>query len=270
MEDDTWKEEEVSHWSPSQLCSDSPPSTTLSPAALLPANAALPHAMGPGALPGVANPLLFLLHRREERRKQEERWCEGKSPGASRPDSGRDLLSGLRQALASPMVTRQIQGQALPRSPGLCSSAFLSPSLLGADWGWQVACVAQSTREGQILRRVDLRLYGVGKLCKGAKGTEMVTEVTSSCPRTGWALVCAYTSVACKTHGEWGAYLFHQALGSGGPSSPPIPVSLCPPLMPKLPLSILSGPFFLFSLTSPSALWGLLPLLSAAPSSSAI
>lgn len=31
MEDDTWKEEEVSHWSPSQLCSDSPPSTTRSP-----------------------------------------------------------------------------------------------------------------------------------------------------------------------------------------------------------------------------------------------
>lgn len=95
MEDDTWKEEEVSHWSPSQLCPDSPPSTTLAPAALLPANAAFPHAVGPGALPGVANPLLSLLHRREERRKQEERWCEGKSPGASRPDSGRDLLSGL-------------------------------------------------------------------------------------------------------------------------------------------------------------------------------
>lgn len=30
MEEDTWKEKEVSHWPPSRLCSNSPPSTTLS------------------------------------------------------------------------------------------------------------------------------------------------------------------------------------------------------------------------------------------------
>lgn len=66
------------------------------------------------------------------------------------------------------------------------------------------------------------------------------------------------------------SYLFHQALESRGPSDPPMPiVSLCPPLMPKLPLSILSGPSFLFFLTSPSALWGLVLLLCAALSSSA-
>lgn len=45
-----------------------------------------------------------------------------------------------------------------------------------------MAWVAHSTGEGQILRRVDLGLYGTGKLCRGAKGTEMVTEVTSSYP----------------------------------------------------------------------------------------
>lgn len=72
------------------------------------------------------------------------------------------------------MVTRQIRGQALPGLPGLCSGAHLSPSLLRANWRWQVAWVARSTGEGQI--------FGTGKLCKGAKGTEMVTEVTSSCP----------------------------------------------------------------------------------------
>lgn len=54
------------------------------------------------------------------------------------------------------------------------------------------------------------------------------------------------------------SYLFHQALESRGPSAPPMPiVSLCPPLMPKLPLSILSGPSFLF-------FFSLLPLLSGA------
>lgn len=48
----------------------------------LPTDAAVPHPVGLGALPGVGNPLLFLLRRREEWRKQEERWCEGKPPGA--------------------------------------------------------------------------------------------------------------------------------------------------------------------------------------------
>lgn len=122
-----WKEEEeeASLWWPSQLCSQTayPPPPA---AALLGANAALPHPVGPGALPGVANALLSLLHRREERREQEERWCEGKSPGARRP------VPWQRPAVrpwASPGLTNgdmSDPGPSNPRAPRLCSRAHLS------------------------------------------------------------------------------------------------------------------------------------------------
>lgn len=167
--EDKWKEkeeeeekEEASPWWPSQLCSqtDYPP---LLSAALLRANAALPHPVGLGALPGVANAVLSLLHRREEWREQEERWCEGKSPGACRPVSGRDLLV---RPWASPGLTNgdmSDPGPCSPRSRSLCSSAHLSPWLLGADWRRQAAWVAQSIVKGQILMTL-LGLYGAGKL----------------------------------------------------------------------------------------------------------
>lgn len=169
--EDKRKEEEVSRWWPSQLCSQTadPPSAALGPAALLHANAALPHPVGPGAVLGVINALLSLLHRREEWRKQEERWCEGKSPGACRPVSGRDLLSGLEQVLASLMVTCQIQGQALPRSPSLCSGVRLLPCLLGADGGWQVAWVAWSSVKGADLEEASGALWDWKTVIRGSK-----------------------------------------------------------------------------------------------------
>lgn len=139
------------------------------PAALLHANAALPHPVGPGAVLGVTNALLSLLHRREERRKQEERWCEGKSPGACRPVSSRDLLSGLGQVLASLTVTCQIQGHALPRSPSSCSGACLLSSLLGADWGWQVAWVVWSSVKGADLEEASGALQDWETVTRGSK-----------------------------------------------------------------------------------------------------
>lgn len=140
---------------------------------LLPANAALSHAVGPGALPGVANPLLSLLHRREERRKQEERWCEGKSPGASRPASWqRSAVRPQRSPGLTNVVTRQIQGQALPRSPGLCSGAHLSPSLLGADWGMTGGLGCPEHRRGADLeegRSGALWGWKTVQRCKGGQ-----------------------------------------------------------------------------------------------------
>lgn len=59
----------------------------------LPVDAALPRPVGPGALPGVVNPLLFLLHRREEWGKQEERWCEEKKVQFQRSVNGECLPS---------------------------------------------------------------------------------------------------------------------------------------------------------------------------------
>lgn len=98
MEDDTRVEEEGGGGSLSLVVRPAPflqptrPSSQ--PAALLPANAALLHAVGPGAVPGVANSLLSLLQRWEERREQEERWCEGKSPGPADPTPARDPPPG--------------------------------------------------------------------------------------------------------------------------------------------------------------------------------
>lgn len=164
MEDDTRVEEEGGGGSLSLVVRPAPflqptrPSSQ--PAALLPANAALLHAVGPGAVPGVANSLLSLLQRWEERREQEERWCEGKSPGPADPTSS--PLPGTRRQ-AAPMGPCQTQGQALPRPPSLCAGAHLAPSFLG----WQVAWVARSTGEVQILRRAGLGLGKAGKLCKG-------------------------------------------------------------------------------------------------------
>lgn len=62
----------------------------------LPADAALPGSVGPSALSGAPNPLLSLLRRGQEWREQEERWCEGKAPGAHQ---GLLLPTGLIQGL---------------------------------------------------------------------------------------------------------------------------------------------------------------------------
>lgn len=135
-----------------------------------PANAALPHAVGSGALPGVANALLSLLHRREERREQEERWCEGKSPGARRPVSARDLRSGLGQApgLAHGGGGRPVGSRAKLLSPDHPVCAPLAPTSYRVSWEqigqWQVAWVAWSPVKGQMLRR---RLGLSGAVARG-------------------------------------------------------------------------------------------------------
>lgn len=93
----------------------------------------------------------------------------------------------------------------------------------------------------------------------------MVTKATSSCPEgegTGWALACAYTSVACNPR-RMGS-CFYQALGPRRPSSLTMPVPCAHPRCPSYLSPHPAGRSFLFLLTSPSAVWGLVPSLSAA------
>lgn len=171
MEEDTWKEE-VSRWLPSRLCPDSPLLCCLQMLLFLTLWALVPCL--------VLLTLYFLSS------------VGGKSGGNKKNDGvkvspqepaglplGRDLLSGLREALASPVVTRQSQGQALPRSPHLCSPdhPICAPVLTSQEVCWEQTGVGGVTGGlgcPEHRRRADLEegrsgaLWG--KLCKGAKG----------------------------------------------------------------------------------------------------
>lgn len=152
--EDKRKEEEVSLWSPSQLCSQTadPPSATLGqPSRPLCCTQMLLFLTLWALVPCLVLLTLYFLSS-----------TGGKSGGNKKNDgvkvspppepAGLSLaetcLSGLGQVLASLTVTCQVQGQALPRSPSLCSGVRLLPCLLGANWGWQVAWVAWSSVKG--------------------------------------------------------------------------------------------------------------------------
>lgn len=172
--EDKRKEEEVSRWWPNQLRSQTadPPSATLGQPSLRLCYTQMLLFLTLWALvPCLVLLTLYFLSSTGGKSggNKKNDGVKVSPPGACRPVSGRDLLSGLGQVLASLTVTCQVQGQALPRSPSLCSGVCLLPCLLGADWEWQVAWVAWSSVKGADLEEASGALWDWTTVTRGSK-----------------------------------------------------------------------------------------------------